>query len=411
MLNVLSDGDDSATDNNIVSILNKDDGDDDTFLNFAEKKKSVSSTSFVYDPVETKTSIFAFNERLALHHDDTITSMVMHPTCGRLVTTSLDGTMKITNLSNNKSIMMNKRSGSSEDVIAESAAMEESDVITVRSPDGAGFLCAAFLAPQQSKDLLVSAMDGDSSLQFWQVSMNRGGSGTAKCIGVSDPLPNIVTCLVVEQDLVFVAGGDDAYAVSPITGTTIREFVAHQDAIRCITFSEGMLFTGSQDATIRSWDPLGASVIRVLSGHKAAVTCLSGKDDLMVSGSEDRTIRIWSSTLGSCLRVLQSHDDEVVSLLVSPWDSRPFVYSASMDSTVRCWSLHTLRSAVVARVMPSVVAVHDTRVLVATYMGGVEVWDLDKHEQKLVDGGGDANVDPSAPIAAVVGTSPSKKTM
>ena len=48
---------------------------------------------------------------------------------------------------------------------------------------------------------------------------------------------------------------------------------------------------------------------RVLSGHSDGVTCLAWSEDstLLASGSDDGTLRLWNPKLGVCVRTITSH--------------------------------------------------------------------------------------------------------
>ena len=49
-----------------------------------------------------------------------------------------------------------------------------------------------------------------------------------------------------------------------------------------------------QDATVRVWDVLLCRVVLVLSGHTHSVTCIKwGGEGLIYTGSQDRTIKVW----------------------------------------------------------------------------------------------------------------------
>ncbi len=64
------------------------------------------------------------------------------------------------------------------------------------------------------------------------------------------------------------------------------------------------LVTASKDATLRVWK--GQLAQFTLSGHSAAVTCVSwGGEGVIYSGSQDRTIKAWNGKDGRLLRDLK----------------------------------------------------------------------------------------------------------
>jgi WD40 repeat protein len=72
-----------------------------------------------------------------------------------------------------------------------------------------------------------------------------------------------------------------------------KVFYGHSGIVNCLAHSAGLLFTGSADFTIKSWNPTGVIVL-TFSGHQASVTALEpGPNNTLFSGSSDETIRQW----------------------------------------------------------------------------------------------------------------------
>jgi len=85
--------------------------------------------------------------------------------------------------------------------------------------------------------------------------------------------------------------------------------------------SQGMLFTGSQDSTIRAWSfgrrDTSDACKQVLRGHGGTIMDLDYSGKYLVSVSNDRTMRIWRPTPGrqillypwfETLQIIQSPD-------------------------------------------------------------------------------------------------------
>uniref|UniRef100_A0A914LM84 NLE domain-containing protein n=1 Tax=Meloidogyne incognita TaxID=6306 RepID=A0A914LM84_MELIC len=69
-----------------------------------------------------------------------------------------------------------------------------------------------------------------------------------------------------------------------------------------------LLASAGRDASIRIWDIIKSHTLFVLSGHTASVTDIrwSG-NDLIYSGSQDRTIKVWRTNDGVLCRTLEGH--------------------------------------------------------------------------------------------------------
>uniref|UniRef100_A0A6U5LIP5 C3H1-type domain-containing protein n=1 Tax=Corethron hystrix TaxID=216773 RepID=A0A6U5LIP5_9STRA len=104
--------------------------------------------------------------------------------------------------------------------------------------------------------------------------------------------------------------------------------------------------SSSEDGLIRVWRfDTGTGkfmVFRSLMGHARAVSGLAYSEGLLWSGSEDHSIRMWDMSKGSCGKVIaggsEGHSGPVTSLLA--WGSEKlgaFVFSSSLDGTIKAW--------------------------------------------------------------------------
>ena len=115
-----------------------------------------------------------------------------------------------------------------------------------------------------------------------------------------------------------------------------------------------LLFSGSDDGTVRAWCPRTLTCVATLRGHEDNVRVLAatttttaagegGEEDccpsppppLLFSGSWDRTVRAWCLRTLRCVRVLRGHGEAVLALAVG----RRCVASGSYDASVRLWDL------------------------------------------------------------------------
>ena len=117
-------------------------------------------------------------------------------------------------------------------------------------------------------------------------------------------------------------------------------FLGHSEPVRCLQIYNGILYSGSIDASIRVWDVDEVTQIGVMKGHSQTVNCLAFHEDRVYSGSKDSTIIVWDVKTVSLISTLRGHTSSVYCLAVDPIPER--LYSGSSDRTIRQWDMKTL---------------------------------------------------------------------
>ena len=111
----------------------------------------------------------------------------------------------------------------------------------------------------------------------------------------------------------------------------VKTLAGHTDAVRALAVSDGRLFSGSYDGTVRVWDEATLSCLEILKGHSGPVRTLVHAAGCMFSGSYDKTVRVWDAATLECKAALTGHTGAVRALVASPDQ----VFSGSDDTTIK----------------------------------------------------------------------------
>mmetsp|Transcript_24046 Transcript_24046/g.43147 ORF Transcript_24046/g.43147 Transcript_24046/m.43147 type:complete len:441 (-) Transcript_24046:104-1426(-) len=127
------------------------------------------------------------------------------------------------------------------------------------------------------------------------------------------------------------------------------------------TTSDGRVWSGGSDGAIREWafNPNGGpggkegfTLVRNMSGHLGAVTGLALMKGVLWSGGMDGTVRLWNVESGDPAHLISAvkkdavgngalpagHSGPVTGLLPFEVEAGSFVFSSSLDETVKVWN-------------------------------------------------------------------------
>jgi WD40 repeat protein len=118
----------------------------------------------------------------------------------------------------------------------------------------------------------------------------------------------------------------------------------HGANISALVFSPDGKFivSGSEDSTLKLWDPNSGVELRTLRGHTNIVTAVALNPDgsQIASASLDHTLRLWNAATGQCLRAFRGPVPAVYLLKISP-DSASFITAETVaaGSILRIWDI------------------------------------------------------------------------
>jgi WD40 repeat protein len=102
----------------------------------------------------------------------------------------------------------------------------------------------------------------------------------------------------------------------------------HGEFVRAVTGADGLLFSGSNDRTIKVWDIASRECVGMMAGHSLAVVCLAVADGKLYSGGYDFKICVWDIPSRQCIAELGGHAQVITGLFIT---SRVAVGSVSED--------------------------------------------------------------------------------
>ncbi|MGC5010132.1 hypothetical protein ACLQ2R_05150, partial [Streptosporangium sp. DT93] len=165
-------------------------------------------------------------------------------------------------------------------------------------------------------------------------------------VAVLDAEDHQATALIPVDDPPAPAGHHAVALVRPddcgeMSFTTAESLTGHTKAVLAVAFRPDghLLATGSDDHTVRLWDPTtGQAVGEPLTSHAGAMYALAFHPDgqLLAIGSDDHTVRLWDPSTGQAVGTpLVGHAGAVYALAFHP--DGHLLATGSDDHTVRLW--------------------------------------------------------------------------
>ncbi|KAM4691176.1 F-box and WD repeat domain containing protein 10B [Rhinophrynus dorsalis] len=148
----------------------------------------------------------------------------------------------------------------------------------------------------------------DLSIRQWDVK-------TGLCMKIFHGHMKTITCLDVQDDIL-VSGAKDCHVKvwDMTTGKCLKTF-KHQDTVLCVKIKGEIVVSGCEKGLVKVWRVKSATLIKTLTGHQGPIKCLSFDQCHLVSGSADGSAIAWSM-VGNFSKSLMTfrHPKEVTCL-------------------------------------------------------------------------------------------------
>jgi len=152
------------------------------------------------------------------------------------------------------------------------------------------------------------------------------------------------------MDLQFSTDGDTIYTASTDkticfwdikTGARIKKLKGHASFVNSIHPARRgpqLLCSGSDDCTIKIWDPRKRSdTVTLNNTYQVTAVTFNDTAEQVISAGIDNDVKVWDLRKNAVVHHMKGHSDTVTGLALSPDGS--FVLSNSMDNSLRVWDI------------------------------------------------------------------------
>ncbi|CAH1173660.1 unnamed protein product [Phaedon cochleariae] len=168
----------------------------------------------------------------------------------------------------------------------------------------------------------LASGSGDTTVRFWDVT-TQTPSYTCKAHN------NWVLCIAWSPDSTKLASACKDGKINiwdPFTGKQIgKTMIGHKQWITSLSWEPyhknpdcRLLASSSKDCDVRIWDTTLCTTVLTIAGHTKGVTVVKwGGSGLIYTASQDRTVKVWRANDGVLCRTLEGHAHWVNTLALS----------------------------------------------------------------------------------------------
>jgi myosin-heavy-chain kinase len=214
-------------------------------------------------------------------------------------------------------------------------------------------------------DKFVYTGSGDGSISIWDpVELKHVSNMKAHSKAVKS--------VILREHTLFSAGADAVIKEWDLASQKVINEAKDKGEVNAIFLSDNLLFSGSNDKTVKIYDSRSYTCTATLSSHTRAVKCLYVLGNYLFSGSNDQQVLVWSLQTNKVLTNLQGHEGWIKSLV----GIGSTLFSGSHDETIRVWDLNTLQCQHTLKTKDKVEALLATPQALFSASGDyLEIWD------------------------------------
>ncbi|XP_044756155.1 notchless protein homolog 1 [Coccinella septempunctata] len=228
------------------------------------------------------------------------------------ITNSLQKTLDITNINTEEVI----------DIVYQQQAVFRVRPVTRCTSSMPGHAEAVISVSFSPDGLNLASGSGDTTVRFWDVLTQtplhtcKGHRNWVLCISWSPDSKKLASACKDGKIIIW----------DPFTGKQLgKTMIGHKQWVTSLSWEPyhqntecRLLASSSKDGDVRIWDTVLCQTLRTISGHLKSVTVVKwGGSGLIYTASQDRSIKVWRAQDGILCRTLEGHAHWVNTLALN----------------------------------------------------------------------------------------------